>query len=48
MEKNKSVPVSNRNVTELMIIIQRNDDTYCKRLLEYAAALEKVMKKGKD
>lgn len=45
MEKNKSVPVSNHNVAELMAIIQRNDDTYCKRLLEYAAALEKALKK---
>lgn len=45
MEKNKSAPVSNHNVTELMAILQRNDDTYCKRLLEYAAALEKALKK---
>lgn len=45
MEKTASVPVSNRNVTELMAVIRRNDDTYCKRLLEYAAALEKALKK---
>lgn len=45
MEKTTSIPVSNRNVTELMAIIRRNDDTYCKRLLEYAAALEKALKK---
>jgi len=45
MEKTTSVPVSNRNVAELIAIIRRNNDTYCKRLLEYAAALEKALKK---
>lgn len=45
MENTRCAPTSNRNTAELLAIIQRNDDTYCKRLLEYAAALEKALKK---
>ena len=45
MENTMYAPTSNRNAAELLAIIQRNNDTYLKRLLEYAVALEKAMKK---